>query len=252
VGENRATGQPGAKGDVLSTVVPVDPDKPVVPRSRKGAASRARLLDAAKQIFEENGFPATRVSDITRRGGFSHGSFYHYFESKEQIFREVAMRVTDTLYFPLSAIIFDATSAAQPRERIRNGTRLYLESYRNEARIIGVIEQVTRHDEQLSAALFEYQERDRERVADSIRELRRRGLVDADVNPEIAARALGAMMSRFAEMWFVQEFVDCDFDEGVEQLASMFVKALGLRSSAERHTAGLRQTVTPRGGVTRE
>src|SRR3954464_9122257 len=65
-------------------------DKPNGPRSRKGVQTRARLVDAAKQIFEENGFLEARISDIAERAGLSHGSFYHYFDSKEELFREVA------------------------------------------------------------------------------------------------------------------------------------------------------------------
>ena len=60
------------------------------PRSRKGEQTRARLLDAAKEIFEDNGFLEARISDIAERAGLSHGAFYHYFDSKEQIFREIA------------------------------------------------------------------------------------------------------------------------------------------------------------------
>ena len=36
------------------------------------------------------------------------------------------------------------------------------------------------------------------------------------------------MTYRFPEMWFVQGFLDCDFDEGVDQLTRLFVNALGL------------------------
>ena len=52
------------------------------PRSRKGAKTRARLLAAAKETFEEDGFLDARISDIAERAGLSHGSFYHYFDSK--------------------------------------------------------------------------------------------------------------------------------------------------------------------------
>ncbi len=62
----------------------------MAPRSRKGAETRARLLEAAKRVFEEKGFLDARISDISERAGLSHGSFYHYFDSKEQIFREIA------------------------------------------------------------------------------------------------------------------------------------------------------------------
>jgi hypothetical protein len=68
-------------------------------------------------------------------------------------------------------------------------------------------------------------------IADSIRRLQRHGLADERLDPEIASAGLGAMTYRFPEMWFVQGLLDCDFEEGVEQLTRLFVNALGLRDS---------------------
>jgi AcrR family transcriptional regulator len=60
------------------------------PRSRKGVRTRARLIDAAKQVFERDGFLDARIVDIAETADLAPGSFYHYFDSKEQIFLEVA------------------------------------------------------------------------------------------------------------------------------------------------------------------
>ena len=39
------------------------------------------------------------------------------------------------------------------------------------------------------------------------------------------------MTYRFPELWFVQGLLDCEFEEGVEQLTRLFVNALGLPDS---------------------
>src|SRR3974390_3776919 len=121
-------------------MAPAEGERPNGPRSRKGAESRGRLLEAAKQIFEEDGFLDGRISDIAERAGLSHGSFYHYFDSKEEIFREVAAAVEEQLSAPMEGVILDPGSHAPPPERIREALRRHLESYRREARIIGVTE----------------------------------------------------------------------------------------------------------------
>src|SRR5437016_14337209 len=87
------------------------------PRSRKGEQTRARLLDAAKEIFEDNGFLEARISDIAERAGLSHGAFYHYFDSKEQIFREIAEMLDDELAEPMDSVILSQSSSADPHER---------------------------------------------------------------------------------------------------------------------------------------
>lgn len=53
------------------------------------AASRARVLDAARALFAERGFHACRVADIGRRAGMSSGNVYWLFESKEHILQAI-------------------------------------------------------------------------------------------------------------------------------------------------------------------
>jgi AcrR family transcriptional regulator len=56
----------------------------------KAARSRARLLEAARDVFGNLGYEGTRVDDIASAASLSHGAFYRYFSGKEEIFREVA------------------------------------------------------------------------------------------------------------------------------------------------------------------
>ncbi len=205
-------------------------EKPSGPRSRKGTETRARLVAAAKEVFEEDGFLEARVSDIADRAGLSHGSFYHYFGSKEEVFREVAAAVDERLSSPLSGVIHGPGSS--PQERIRNAIRQHLEIYREESRIMGVIEQVSRFDTKVGQARFDRHRHYLEQMAASIASLQRRGVIDPALDPRILAAGCGSMTYRFPEMWFVQGLVECDFDTGVEQLTRLFLRAIGLPDDA--------------------
>ncbi|WOQ70535.1 TetR/AcrR family transcriptional regulator [Microbacterium limosum] len=56
------------------------------PRSgRPRASSREVLAEAACELFLEQGYAATSVSDITRRAGVSRSSFFNYFPSKADV-----------------------------------------------------------------------------------------------------------------------------------------------------------------------
>lgn len=57
------------------------------PKTARGERTRNRLLDAAEGAFGENGFHATSIGDITRRASVALGTFYVYFDSKDEIFR---------------------------------------------------------------------------------------------------------------------------------------------------------------------
>ena len=59
--------------------------------TRKGHRTRAALVQAGRQVFEEQGFLNARIGDIAKAAGVAHGGFYHYFDSKEAVFRDVAM-----------------------------------------------------------------------------------------------------------------------------------------------------------------
>jgi AcrR family transcriptional regulator len=199
------------------------------PRSKKGTLTRARIVEAAKKVFEEDGFLDARISDIAETAGLSHGAFYHYFDSKEEVFREVAAEVDERLSAPLESVILDQSSGSPAEQRIREALTRHLASYRAEARIIGVIEQVSRYDEQVGAMRFTRHQEYNRQVADSIRQLQRHGLADKRLKPQVAAAILGAMTQRFAEMWLVQGFLQCSVNEAVDQLTLVFVNALGLR-----------------------
>ncbi len=201
------------------------------PRSRKGAQTRARLLDAAKHVFEQNGFLEARISDIAEQAGLSHGSFYHYFESKEQIFREVAETQEALLTVPADDGV-DPTTLTE-RERILRANRLYIERYRDNAKIMGVIEQVSRYDAPVNEARMKRQKHFADRAERSIRRLQRDGLADPSVDPEIAALALGSMVARTAELWLVEHWGDYDLDRVAEQLTALWANGIGLREPAD-------------------
>lgn len=54
-------------------------------RGRPRASSREVLAEAACELFLEQGYGATSVSDITRRAGVSRSSFFNYFPSKSDV-----------------------------------------------------------------------------------------------------------------------------------------------------------------------
>ena len=213
----------------------LDTDKPTGPRSSKGERTRAKLLDAAKEIFEEDGFLEARISDIAERAGLSYGAFYHYFPSKEEVFREVAavherrLGAAVVVETELVSGPDDATVAA----RLEAANRRYLMEYRQEARLMRVIEQVSRFDTALNEARLYRFNLYAERLADAIVRLQRRGHADVDIDPTVGSQIVMSMVTRFAEAWFVQERFRCTFDQGVEQLNRLCLNALRLTPTAD-------------------
>ncbi|RYE82610.1 MAG: TetR/AcrR family transcriptional regulator [Hyphomicrobiales bacterium] len=64
-----------------------------IPKFRRRAEARPdEVLDAALDLFIEQGFAQTRVEDIARRAGISKGAVYLYFPSKEKIIEGLVRR----------------------------------------------------------------------------------------------------------------------------------------------------------------
>lgn len=47
---------------------------------------REQILQAALKVFSRRGLAATKISEIAKEAGLSHGLVYHYFNSKDEIF----------------------------------------------------------------------------------------------------------------------------------------------------------------------
>ena len=58
-----------------------------IPKTKRGRETRDKLLEAAENEFGERGFHEAAISGITQRAGVALGTFYVYFDSKEEIFR---------------------------------------------------------------------------------------------------------------------------------------------------------------------
>lgn len=63
-------------------------DRGVFPIRRRKHARPRELLAAARDLFVERGFAATRTGEIAERAGVSKGTLYVYFDTKENLFTE--------------------------------------------------------------------------------------------------------------------------------------------------------------------
>jgi AcrR family transcriptional regulator len=52
---------------------------------------RKLILDSALELFAENGYHATSISQIAKKAGISKGLAYNYFESKKELLDEIIL-----------------------------------------------------------------------------------------------------------------------------------------------------------------
>jgi AcrR family transcriptional regulator len=197
-----------------------------VPRTERGARTRAALVEAARRVFEREGYLSTKITDITRAAGCATGSFYTYFADKEEIFAAVMEDVRHEMLHP------SVEAAGDPIAAIETANRAYLEAVRRNARLVGLMEQVGAIDERFRAWRLETGQAFVERNAAGIRSLQRRGLADRELDADLAARALSAMVSRTAYSAFVSGEVDASPDEVLDTVTRLWANALALSPAA--------------------
>ena len=70
----------------------MSPVKKVDGRSEKSRLTRARILDAAGELFVQNGYGATALQDIAEHAGVAVQTIYYAFGNKQTVLKEVVDR----------------------------------------------------------------------------------------------------------------------------------------------------------------
>ena len=112
------------------------PDK--TPRTARGRATLRKLLDAAAIEFGERGFHEASISGITRRAGTALGSFYTYFDSKDEIFRALVQDMSAQVGKHAAAAMQEASGAL---DRERAALKGFLEFAREHKEIYRIIDE---------------------------------------------------------------------------------------------------------------
>jgi TetR/AcrR family transcriptional repressor of nem operon len=81
-----------------------------------GSATRQRLVESARYLFWERGFAGTSMADLLAHAKVNSGSFYHFFDSKEALLREVLQSYLVALHPMIVEPAYAATP--EPIERI--------------------------------------------------------------------------------------------------------------------------------------
>lgn len=195
------------------------------PPTRRGRNTRASLLDAARRVFERDGFLDAKITGITREAGVATGSFYTYFESKEEPFRILLEMVQDDFLYP---DVGHSSDGADPAEAIRAATGSYFATYRKNAGLMRLFEQMAVMDDAFREARVRRAALFINRNARGIQRLQEAGRADPTIRPELASIALGSMVSRAAHLVFILRYDVEDVDELVDVLVRLWSRSLDI------------------------
>jgi AcrR family transcriptional regulator len=93
--------------------------KPGQPSARleKSAILRQQIIDAATDLFYENGFEKGSLRDIARKVGVTQAAIYYHFRNKEEILYTIIEIYSNQLLLALKSCL---SGNADPLEKLRN------------------------------------------------------------------------------------------------------------------------------------
>lgn len=211
-------------------------------RSGDGSTATA-IIDAAEGLFLENGFHATRVSEVARLADVSIGSIYVHYESKEGLYSALVERALATEARYLDAVLESAEIPAL--EKVISLGEAYLQFYRDHPgyfRILMLPVDSIPQEALTSPLVQQVMARgaaQRERLASVIAECVEQGVMRADVNPSRAANFWWAAWNGVITLTMREDALAIDERE-MEQVivAGRLMIAEGLASDAMRENGG--------------
>jgi AcrR family transcriptional regulator len=178
-----------------------------MPEARANRAALARkkrrqeLLTAATRVFARLGYRAASISDIIAAAGVARGTFYLYFESKQDILLAVIdeLREQQKVFIAQLSEEENLTTHANLREQARQGFLAWLRFYdqRRDALKI-LLREANLIDVDLEPKRAEVRRGVVEYLSKRIRRLQRQGIYQRKISPEVVSHFLIGMIDEIA------------------------------------------------------
>lgn len=177
-------------------------------RSEQKEATRRRVLEAARELFETEGYEETTVRAIARRAGVSVGSVFTNFQSKLDILSEVMGERLDELYAELDRVGHQLRGSTA--DRLRSLFALFF-AFETRRKRLFLAHIAATYDWRPGAKASPFGRN--ERLKQVIRDCLARGVaagdVDAAIDPELIVDAL---LASYAWTYRLAAWADADAD----------------------------------------
>ena len=88
------------------------------PKGDKRARTRAKLLEAARELTREKGYERTTMEDVARRAGMTSGAIYGNFKNRDELF----IALGQTYWAPIRPVIRPGSSFAEKMRAFAEAT----------------------------------------------------------------------------------------------------------------------------------
>ncbi|ETW21985.1 TetR/AcrR family transcriptional regulator [Mycobacterium gastri] len=191
--------------------------------THRGRRTQAAIDTAARTVIARKGILATTIADITAEAGRSAASFYNYYDSKEAMVRQWALRFRDEANDRAQSVTRHGLSN---RERAYEAAAAHWHTYRNRlAEMISVSQLAMVNDDfaqywaEMCAVPISF-------ITDTVKRAQSQGYCPGD-DPQLIAEAIVAMFNQFCYIQLSGARSEEPDDRAcIQTLANIFYRAI--------------------------
>lgn len=90
----------------------------------KDASTEDKIIEAARRVFTQKGYAATRTRDIAEESGLNLALINYYFRSKEKLFEIIMNEKVGQLFGIIAPVVNDSTTSLE--EKVRDIANAYI------------------------------------------------------------------------------------------------------------------------------
>jgi AcrR family transcriptional regulator len=176
----------------VSTVSEQPTQRTRLPTNR-GRRTQAAIDAAARTVIARKGILATTIADIAAEAGRSTASFYNYYDSKEAMVREWALRFRDEVNQRALPVIRHGLS---DRERAQQAAAAHWHTYRNRLAEMISVSQLAMINDDFAQYWVDICAIPTSFITEMVRRAQAQGYCAGD-DPQLIAVAIVAMLNQF-------------------------------------------------------
>lgn len=199
-------------------------------RARRKRETRAALLDAARDLFEAQGFEATTIREVASAAGVGTGTVFNYFADKRELLFEALYEDLEAAREATLASIDAGAPVVAQLERLGAG---FFEAYARRPRLSRVLlGEALLADGEWAGRFRAQVEQVAERAVVILSAARARGEVDASVEPRVATLAFISFYY-FILLSHVQAHEQLPLDAMTRQLRALLAQHLRVSPASQ-------------------
>ena len=188
------------------------------PKTKRGRETLNNILSAAAQEIYEKGYHNAGINDITRRAGVASGTFYVYFDSKDDLYKFLLLQCSHIIRKHLNQV----TSVCKTRREAEEvGLREWLKFVQKNQYMYHIIWESLYVDKQLFVDYYSTFSRAYMKGIDAAKE---RGEIRPEINSEVLAWTLMGASNFLGLNWGL--FADYPTDSDIKQVVESFMSIL--------------------------